>query len=129
MQTKLIKFLSGIILSIGIALFILVKFYLRKLNFENNIIVFILGIAPNFLFALFTSTALASEYFRIKKQKREKFDRDYKLLLVGIFLILILEEFFPFFSGSKVTDIYDIFASLVGILIGYLFYSIIIKRY
>jgi len=122
------KHLLIIILIIGLILFVLTKYYFRKLNIENDSIKFFLGIAPNFIAALIISISLLVGYDKIKTDKLTQFDRYFKLILIGILILFIIEEYFPIFSNSKTTDLFDILASIIGLIIGYSIYLMIRKK-
>jgi len=122
------KYLLIIIFIIGLILFALTKFYFRKLNIENDSIKFILGIAPNFIATLIISISLLFDYDKIETEKLTQFDRKFKLILIGILILFIIEEYFPIFSNSKTTDLFDILASIIGLIIGYSIYSLIREK-
>lgn len=116
------KYLAPFFILIGLLLYLIVKFYLRKLEFNNDVYKFILGVSPNFIFAFFSSITIGCSCLTKRHRDIKKCERTYIFFLVCIFMVLSIEEYYPFFSGSKTTDINDIVFSFLGIILGYFFY-------
>jgi len=77
---------------------------------------------------LIISISLLFDYDKIETEKLTQFDRKFKLILIGILILFIIEEYFPIFSNSKTTDLFDILASMIGLIIGYSIYSLIREK-
>ena len=98
----------------------------RRFEFLNPI----LGSIPNFVgsFVLFT-IVLGRFTNKIVTQNGVQ-NIKYLLLLFGflIFLFLTIEEYYPFFTGSKTFDIYDIIANVTGVLFAFIFFKFLINK-
>lgn len=85
-----------------------------------------LGCLPNFLASFFiTMTITVAVLYRKPKYARGI------VYLAGIilFFIFMLEEYIPFWGVSETFDPYDILASGLGVVLAFLFYEIIRRKY
>ncbi|WP_421795982.1 hypothetical protein [Haliscomenobacter sp.] len=107
-----------------VILFIFCKFYLRTLNLNNGLAIFLLGVSPNFFSAI--GMPMFSLWNLHKKEENilKKYDK-YILWGLGIFFLLfIYEEYIPTFANSQVFDYWDILFSFFGLTAFYLIYKI-----
>lgn len=95
---------------------ILFKFCRNYLYANFTIFNIIWDTLPNFLASVFGS------FFVIKKLSQKKINHSEIIGSVAVGGYLVLEEFFPIFSNSKVFDINDIIFSWVGVLVGIVIY-------
>ena len=114
MQTIQLKYLRSVL----IVCFALNAFFREHLIGGYEILDIILGSLPNFIAVLIISITLTD---------KKKVVGIYKyIIILTVTFLLVLEEFFPTFTGNKVFDLYDILASVLGGLIAIiltLFYS------
>ena len=97
-------------------LYILTKSYLRTMNFENSFLVILIGSIPNLTAAIGISLALFLDFYKVKTiEEIKKTNQSINFYMLILLLILISEEFFPFFSASKICDKWDIIFTLIGI--------------
>lgn len=90
----------------------------------------ILGSLPNYVGSFIIFMIVLGSF--IKKIVAENGIHNIRVLLLFfgflIFLFLSIEEFFPFFTGSKIFDISDIIANVLGILSAYIFFKLLINK-
>jgi hypothetical protein len=115
--------LPGIISIAGVVLFAVVKFYLRELNIQNDLILFALGIYPNLLAGLMIPMLFLFRYHQLAIDKVRTFDRSVKFIMLATLIFLIFEEYRPTFGSSKIFDYWDIVFSAVGLAIFYMVYK------
>jgi len=102
MQNIQLKYLSIIL----IVCFALNAFFRKDLTGRNEILDIILGSLPNFI-AVFVISIFLSD--------QKKVIGIYKyIIILTITSLLVLEEYFPTFTGNKIFDQYDILASVFG---------------
>jgi hypothetical protein len=106
----------------GVLIFAVVKFYLRELHIQNDLILFILGIYPNFLAGLMIPMLFLSKYRVLDIDKVDNFDRRIKYIMLATLIFLIFEEYRPTFGSSRVFDYWDIVFSAVGLIVFYIVY-------
>ena len=114
MQSMQLKYLSFVL----IVCFALNAIFRKHLTGKYEILDIVLGSLPNFI-AVFVISIILSD------QKKVVGIYKYIIILTVTFL-LVLEEFFPTFTGNKVFDLFDILASVLGGVIAIiltLFYS------
>ena len=102
MQNIQLKYLSTLM----IVLFALNAFFRKYLTGRNEILDIILGSLPNFIAVLVIALVLSD-------QKRVVGIYKY-IIIVTVTSLLVVEEYFPTFTGNKIFDIYDILASVLG---------------
>ena len=114
MQTIQLKYLRSIL----ILCFALNAFFREHLTGRYEILDIILGSLPNFIAVLIISITLTDN---------KKVVGIYKyIIIITVTSLLILEEYYPTFTGNKIFDFYDIFASVLGGLLAIIltvFYS------
>ncbi len=104
-------------------IFAVVKFYLRELNIQNDFILFILGIYPNFLAGLMIPMLFLYKYELVIIDRVKKFDIKIKYIMLATLIFLIFEEYRPTFGSSKTFDYWDIIFSAVGLIVFYMVYK------
>ncbi|NPD43991.1 hypothetical protein [Lentimicrobium sp. S6] len=114
--------LTGIVV---LVLFVINKEYLRPAFQNNEVVSIIVGSLPNFLGAYLFSLLPFERIIKSNNKNRKAY---YYLYVAFIFIFLIIEEFFPFFTASKTFDVYDILASGMGCILAILSYEITIKK-
>ncbi len=102
MQSILLKYLSFVL----IVSFALNALFRKHLTGRDEILDIILGSLPNFI-AVFVISIIFSD------QKRVVGIYKY-IIILTVTSLLVLEEFFPTFTGNKIFDPYDILASVLG---------------
>ncbi len=89
-----------------IVCFALNAFFRKDLTGRNEILDIILGSLPNFI-AVFVIAIVFTD--------QKKVVGIYKyIIILTITSLLVLEEYFPTFTGNKIFDQYDILASVFG---------------
>ena len=112
----------NVIAIVSIILYLIVKLF-RKYEFECPSIIFILGIAPNFLAPI---TFLSSIMNNLNYKGQYNF---YKLKISYLFicfltsLSLTIEEFFPILGNSKCFDLFDLLATYASVCIAVIWYK------
>lgn len=107
----------------GVLIFAIVKFYLRELNIQNDLILFLLGIYPNFLAGLMIPMLFLSNYQKLSSDKVKSFDLKIKFIMLATLIFLIFEEYRPTFGSSKIFDYWDIIFSGVGLILFFIVYK------
>lgn len=96
--------------------------YLRPAYRNVIILKNILGSLPNFIGSYILFVIMFG--FLNNKIFHEKDIKEIRLLLyffgVLIFAFLTIEEYYPFFTGSKTFDVFDIIANGIGVLFAFL---------
>ena len=123
MKLKYLNQLPAIITTSGVIIFAIVKFYLREKNIENDWLLFILGIYPNFFAGLMIPMLFLYRYHHWDLTKVEDFDKKIHFLMLASLLFLVFEEYRPTFGSSKTFDYWDIIFSAVGLAVFYMVYS------
>ncbi|MBN2890793.1 MAG: hypothetical protein JXL97_02910 [Bacteroidales bacterium] len=106
-------------------LFVLISFnkeYLRPAFIHIPILNLLTGVFPNFIAAFLISFGVVNAAVT-RKFKRARLI--VYLTAFFVFLILAFEEILPLWGASKVGDIRDIFASLIGSLLAIFTFEII----
>ena len=102
MQNIQLQYLSIVL----IVCFALNAFFRKDLTGRNEILDIILGSLPNFIAVLVIAIVFTDQ---------KKVVGIYKyIIILTITSLLVLEEYFPTFTGNKIFDHYDIFASVLG---------------
>ena len=102
MQNIQLKYLSIVL----IVCFALNAFFRKYLTGKNELLDIILGSLPNFIAVFVISIVLTDQ---------KKVVGIYKyIIILTVTSLLVLEEFFPTFTGNKIFDLYDILASVLG---------------
>jgi len=105
MQHIQLKYLSMLF----IFCFALNAIFRKHLKGNNEILDIILGSLPNFVAVLVISLIISDQ---------KKVVGIYKyIIILAVTSLLMVEEFFPTFTGNKIFDIYDILASVLAGLI------------
>ncbi len=112
-MTRRITIIQGIqniqlkyITHVLIVCFALNAFFRKYLTGRNEILDIILGSLPNFIAVVVISIFISD---------RKKVVGIYKyIIILTITSLLVLEEYFPTFTGNKIFDTYDIIASVLG---------------
>lgn len=102
MQTIQLKNLNTIL----IVCFAFVAFFRKYLLGTNEIVDIILGSLPNFIAVFVISIFLSDQKKVIGVYKN--------IIILVITSLLVLEEYFPTFTGNKIFDLYDVYASVLG---------------
>jgi hypothetical protein len=102
MQSIHLRYVNAVL----IVLFALIAFFRKYLTGRDEILDIILGSLPNFI-AVFVISIMITD--------RKKVVGIYKyIIILTVTSLLVLEEFFPTFTGNKIFDLYDILASILG---------------
>ena len=102
MQSIQLKYLRAVL----IVCFALNAFFRKYLIGRDEIIDIILGSLPNFIAVLVISITFTDH---------KKVVGIYKyIIILTVTSWLVLEEFYPTFTGNKIFDPYDIYASVLG---------------
>ncbi len=102
MQSIQLKYLSFVL----IVCFALNALFRKHLTGIDAILDIILGSLPNFIAVLVISLIISDQ---------KKVVGIYKYIItLTITSLLVVEEFFPTFTGNKIFDLYDILASILG---------------
>jgi hypothetical protein len=112
-----IKHVPFLITTAGVLLFAVVKFHLREMDIQNEVIQFLLGIYPNFLAGMMIPLLFLFKYDELDVAKVAAFDMKIKLIMVATLLFLIYEEFRPTIGSSKTFDVWDMVFSAVGLMV------------
>ena len=102
MQSIQLKYLSFVL----IVCFALNALFRKHLTGIDEILDIFLGSLPNFIAVLVISIIFSD-------QKRVVGIYKY-IIILTVTSLLVLEEFFPTFTGNKIFDLYDILASVLG---------------
>lgn len=104
--------------------------YLRPLFRHSQLLNPFLGSFPNFVGSFILFTIIASSLTKKIVTKNRIGNIKYLLILFGFLVLsfLTIEEYFPFFAGSKTFDTYDIIANCVGVLFAYIFFVFSMNR-
>lgn len=104
--------------------------YLRPKFRYSQFLNTIFGSLPNFVGSFVIFIMILSTFIKKIVAKNEIGNIKYLLIIFGflVFLFLTIEEYFPFFTGSKTFDIYDIIANIVGVLFAYIFFVFLVNR-
>lgn len=104
--------------------------YLRPQFRDSQLLSPIFGSLPNFVGSFLIFIMILSTFIKKIVAKNGIGNIKYLLIIFGflVFLFLTIEEYFPFFTGSKTFDIYDIIANIVGVLFAYIFFVFLINR-
>ncbi len=103
------------------------KEFIRPIIGDSNLFRILTGSFPNFIAAyiisLFPIAAILAKKPNIRKSR-------YIIYIVAfiVFLILIVEEFQPFFGASTVYDLYDIIASGLGSICAIITFELLLRR-
>ncbi|WP_456866823.1 hypothetical protein [Galbibacter sp. BG1] len=119
MHKKNESHLTTILIIVGFLLFILNKEFLRPKYGSLPVIGIVLGSLPNFLGA-FCYSVIAIEFLPMKRRYS---GREAGLITFVIFIILTVEEFYPFLTATKTFDYYDILASGLGSILVVFYYE------
>ena len=102
MQSIQLKYLSFVL----IACFALNALFRKHLTGRDEVLDIILGSLPNFIAVLVISIIFSDQ---------KKVVGIYKyIIILTVTSLLVLEEFYPTFTGNKIFDLYDILASVLG---------------
>ena len=102
MQSIQLKYLSFVL----IVCFALNALFRKHLTGIDEILDIILGSLPNFIAVLVISLVITDQ---------KKVVGIYKyIIILTVTSLLIVEEFYPTFTGNKIFDRYDILASILG---------------
>jgi hypothetical protein len=107
----------------GVFIFAVVKFYLRELNIQNDFIIFILGVYPNFLAGFMIPMLFLFRYELLPLEKVKNFGKKINYIMLATLLFLIFEEYRPTFGSSKTFDYWDIIFSALGLIVFYMVYK------
>lgn len=93
---------------------------------SNTVVLIILGSLPHFLAGVLLPISA------LKPELILKYPHKFQSFFLGICLFvlawLILEEFYPFFSPTAVTDPFDILFGILGVAVSLLLYHLYFKR-
>ncbi|PWJ40790.1 hypothetical protein [Sediminitomix flava] len=120
-KTYLAGFHVLVIIFLGL-LFVLNKEWLRPQFGEESFFTVVLGALPNFLGAIIGGALVVVFAFRLEKLKGHVL-MIFSAIMISAFLIY--EEKYPQFLASKVTDVYDIYASVLGAITLLIYYFIL----
>lgn len=122
------------IITVVVILFIILTIingeYLRPQFKHLQLLQPILGSLPNFVGSFVIFIIVLSAFIKKIVAKKGIQNIKYLLLFFGflIFSFLTIEEYYPFFTGSKTFDIYDIIANLTGVLFAFIFFKFLISK-
>ncbi len=124
-----LNFIITIVVFLLIILTIINGEYLRPQFKHLQFIHPVLGSLPNFTGSFVIYIIVLGSFIKKIVTENGTQNINYLLLFFGflIFLFLTIEEFFPFFTGSKTFDIYDIIANVIGVLCAYSFFKFLIN--
>lgn len=116
------------LISIAGLLFYPVVLWVFRPNYlgDNIIILMILGSLPHFLAGLLLPVSALKPELIIKFP--DKFHHFFIAICLFVFVWLVMEEFWPIFSPTAVTDPYDIVFGGLGVLAGFLLYQFYFRR-
>jgi hypothetical protein len=122
------KRLTIIIIVIFMGLYFITKPYLRTLDINNSFLKIIIGSLPNLTSAIVLPLLFVIDIYKAKSlQALTKINRRVNIIMLIVFVILLSEEFYPIFSGSKVFDFWDIVFSIIGITFTFYYKTKIIE--
>ena len=128
MNIKKSKKIPNFIIIIVTILYFITKPYLRTLDINNSFWKIIIGSLPNLTSSIFFPLLFTYDLYKAKSlQELMKINRRVNIIMIIITLILISEEFYPLFSGSKVFDFWDIIFSLIGVTFAFYYKTKIIE--
>ncbi|PIE48932.1 MAG: hypothetical protein CSA39_05160 [Flavobacteriales bacterium] len=125
-----LNIINTIIIILLIILVIINGEYLRPQFRYSQFLNTIFGSLPNFVGSFIIFIMILSTFIKKIVAKNEIGNLKYLLIIFGflVFLFLTIEEYFPFFTGSKTFDIYDIIANIVGVSFAYIFFVLLTNR-
>lgn len=128
MSKKKSKKLTIVIIIAAFALYVFTKSYVRLLHFENEILLITIGSIPNFAAAITIPLALFIDFYKVKSiEELSKLNRKITISILIVTAVLVSEEFYPLFSGSRVFDLWDNVFSVTGISLALIYKSKIIQ--
>src|SRR5690606_15427749 len=90
----------------------------------------ILGSLPNFVGSFILFTIVLGNFIKKSVVKNGIQNIEFLILFLGflVFLFLTIEEYYPFFTASKVSDNYDIIANAIGVISAYILFKFLTKK-
>lgn len=125
-----LNILNTIVITLLIILVIINGEYLRPRYRHSPFLRVIFGSFPNFVGSFVIYIMILDTFIKKIIAKKGIRKINYLLIIFGflVFLFLTIEEYSPFFTGSKTFDIYDIIANIVGVLFAYIFFVFLVNR-
>lgn len=125
-----INVITTILIFLLIILIFINTVYLRPQFGSSKFLSIIVGSLPNFVGSFVLYILILSVYIKKIVVNKEIDSIKYLLIMYGVlvFVFLTIEEYFPFFTGNKTFDVYDIIANIIGVLTAYVFFVFKTKK-
>ena len=97
--------------------------FLRNYFNDNDSILFILGLLPNF------GLAFALPFIYVSNRVRQKKQVNYfNIACIVTFLLMVLNEIRDKYQPGRVFDMLDIYASFAGVILAFFVFQVLLKK-
>jgi hypothetical protein len=115
------KRLASFAIIVGIILYL--SKFMREYLVDNSFAIFVLGFLPNF------GLAFAIPFIYVSNRVRQrKLVKHFGISCIVTLFLMVLNEIRDQYQNGRVFDVFDIYASIAGVIVAYLFFRMTLMK-